>query len=167
MPPPRPQQQPDISRIGSNDTGNFLQPLYASHGGLAGEGIICNAVFGPSSNFSLLPNLFHRLLPFSRHASATNCIDIFGYRPLIFPSAQDDLVSGMSLNLPLNLALLTFNVAKLHRARSMGRKILPTSSIAGQCDIQVFIQCPSNPSHCLRDTSLPTPFVSVHLANCY
>lgn len=101
--------------------GKFIQPFHVTHQESSlGEQTICNAFFGPSSNISLLLNLYH-LLPCSwvggcrseddEIALANNCLDAFGYRRLIFPNSQHDLYSRTSQDMTLNLGLLPFALA--------------------------------------------------------
>ncbi|KAL2697412.1 hypothetical protein AAEP93_011316 [Penicillium crustosum] len=116
-----PHHQELVTSTANFNAAKLIQPFHATHQESSlGEEMICNAFFGPSSNISLLLNLYH-LLPSSWiggcHSGhdeitlANNCLDAFGYRRLIFPNSQHDLHSSTSQDTKINLGLLPFTLA--------------------------------------------------------
>jgi hypothetical protein len=117
-----PHHQEPVTSPTNFNAGKFLQPFLVTHRESSpGDETICNAFFGPASDISLLLKLYH-LLPSSwaggsrsgqdEKISANNCLDVFGYRCLIFPNSQHYLNPRTFQDTPLNLSLLPFTLAK-------------------------------------------------------
>lgn len=100
-------------------SGKLFRPFHVTHAISSPLEVISEAFFGPSSNFSLLFDLYRQL--YGQDASdedetamANNCMDVFGYRHLIFTYAYSDPTqSATSLKISPHLALLPVELARL------------------------------------------------------